>query len=264
MFCIIKWSLILFVKAETRWFGSMGWVSSYFQIYHILKILRCKRVKSTSYVVTYVSWLVGETYRIDLLQTKYLSWLLNTLPNFFHLDMTWLEYMYCWSIAFCKQRFTNNDGICKRNTSIVLFSHIRIFKISGSTDMFCRGCSSECNVKDVLMNQIWIDFGPKLLRNFSGIYFKFLRETVLVSRCSALNVDNLRATDRCQVTTNLYGTFLKSLLYTLSTSQIKGTCKKWWGCMQFADGSQVLLETDSWSVGSVYGSYVFQHQEKFL
>ena len=40
----------------------------------------------------------------------------------------------------------------------------------GSTDMFCRGCSSECNVKDVLMNQIWIDFGPKLLRNFSGIY----------------------------------------------------------------------------------------------
>ena len=77
----------------------------------------------------------------------------------------------------------------------------------GSTDMFCRGCSSECNVKDVLMNQIWIDFGPKLLRNFSGIYFKFLRETVLVSRCSALNVDNLRATDRCQVTTNLYGTF---------------------------------------------------------
>ena len=96
----------------------------------------------------------------------------------------------------------------------------------GSTDMFCRGCSSECNVKDVLMNQIWIDFGPKLLRNFSGIYFKFLRETVLVSRCSALNVDNLRATDRCQVTTNLYGTFLKSLLYTLSTSQIKGTCKK--------------------------------------
>ena len=127
----------------------------------------------------------------------------------------------------------------------------------GSTDMFCRGCSSECNVKDVLMNQIWIDFGPKLLRNFSGIYFKFLRETVLVSRCSALNVDNLRATDRCQVTTNLYGTFLKSLLYTLSTSQIKGTCKKWWGCMQFADGSQVLLETDSWSVGSVYGSYTY-------
>ena len=57
MFCIIKWSWILFVKAETRWFGSMGWVSSYFQIYHILKILRCKRVKSTSYVVTYVSWL---------------------------------------------------------------------------------------------------------------------------------------------------------------------------------------------------------------
>ena len=86
MFCIIKWSWILFVKAETRWFGAMGWVSSYFQIYHILKILRCKRVKSTSYVVTYVSWLVGETYRIDLLQTKYLSWLLNTLPNFFHLD----------------------------------------------------------------------------------------------------------------------------------------------------------------------------------
>ena len=101
-------------------FGAMGWVSSYFQIYHILKILRCKRVKSTSYVVTYVSWLVGETYRIDLLQTKYLSWLLNTLPNFFHLDMTWLEYMYCWSIAFCKQRFTNNDGICKRNTIRIL------------------------------------------------------------------------------------------------------------------------------------------------
>ena len=47
-----------------------------------------------------------------------------------------------------------------------------------------------------------------------------------------------RATDRCQVTTNLYGTFLKSLLYTLSTSQIKGTCKKWWGCMQFADATR--------------------------
>ena len=27
--------------------------------------------------------------------------------------------------------------------------------------------------------------------------------------------------------------------------------------MQFADGSQVLLETDSWSVGSVYGSYTY-------
>ena len=119
--------------------------------------------------------------------------------------------------------------------------------------MFCRGCSSECNVKDVLMNQIWIDFGPKLLRNFSGIYFKFLRETVLVSRCSALNVDNLRATDRCQVTTNLYGTFLKSLLYTLSTSQIKGTCKKWWGCMQFADDSRLIL--DQWEVCMVLMSF---------
>ena len=30
MFCIIKWSWILFVKAETRWFGAMGWVSLYF------------------------------------------------------------------------------------------------------------------------------------------------------------------------------------------------------------------------------------------
>ena len=113
------------------------------------------------FMTIWLNRMVGETYRIDLLQTKYLSWLLNTLPNFFHLDMTWLEYMYCWSIAFCKQRFTNNDGICKRNTSIVLFSHIRIFKISGSTDMFCRGCSSECNVKDVLMNQIWIDYSEK-------------------------------------------------------------------------------------------------------
>ena len=36
---------------------------------------------------------VGETYRIDLLQTKYLSWLLNTLPNFFHLDSISIIFM---------------------------------------------------------------------------------------------------------------------------------------------------------------------------
>ena len=31
--------------------------------------------------------------RIDLLQTKYLSWLLNTLPNFFHLDCISIIFM---------------------------------------------------------------------------------------------------------------------------------------------------------------------------
>ena len=94
MFCIIKWSWILFVKAETRWQRNplRGILSD------VLLRRRSLRIGWLTQIPHHFGCKFGWVSKSRSSQRIFVS--------FFHLPK-----LFRYVKIFCKQRFTNNDGI---------------------------------------------------------------------------------------------------------------------------------------------------------